>query len=167
MPSLTNHKIEAKIGVSVSLPLNYSNNDLIFKLINIDNVMLYLSGLNEDPVQVKKIRLDDNHDDDDELDLSDKLADLLCILADVENEDQFEKKYEELELDDTLIFHFIYVCAGINAFHINFCSRLFLNDEDGMSPANFIERIHHGIKIFKDSGISEELIELGNLNIKT
>ena len=39
MPSLT----EAKIGVSVSLPLNYSNIDLIYELHDIDKVFLYLS----------------------------------------------------------------------------------------------------------------------------
>ena len=36
---------EAQVGVSVSLPLTHSNINLIFELIETDNVMLYLSGL--------------------------------------------------------------------------------------------------------------------------
>ena len=83
MPSLT----EAQIGVSVSLPLNYTNADLIFKLLDIDNVMLYLSGLNEDPDEVKLILC---IDDEEEFDSFHELAEL-------ENEEQFKKKYEELE----------------------------------------------------------------------
>jgi len=84
MPSLT----QAQIGISVSLPLNYSNIDLIFKLLNIDNLMLYLSGLNEDPDEVKLILC---YEDEEELESLDELLDL-------ENEDEFKKKYEELEL---------------------------------------------------------------------
>lgn len=149
MPSLT----EAQIGVSVSLPLNYTNADLIFKLLDIDNVMLYLSGLNEDPDEVKLILC---IDDEEEFDSFHELAEL-------ENEEQFKKKYEELKLEDNLIFHFIYVCAGMNVFDIQYRnSAVFQNDEHGMTPVKFIERIQNGIKIFKDSGVSEELIKVGN-----
>lgn len=149
MPSLT----EAQIGVSVSLPLNYTNTDVIFKLLDIDNVMLYLSGLNEDPYEVKLILC---IDDEEELES-------LYELTDLENDEQFKKKYKELDLKDNLIFHFIYVCAGINVFDIQYRnSAVFQNDEHGMTPANFIERIHHAIKIFKDIGVSEELIKIGN-----
>lgn len=149
MPSLT----EAQIGVSVSLPLNYTNTNLILELLDIDNVMLYVSGFNEDPAEVKLILC---IDDEEELES-------LYELADLENEEQFKRKYEELELEDNLIFHFIYICAGINVFDIQYRnSAVFQNDEHGMTPANFIERIHHGIKIFKDIGVSEELIKVGN-----
>ena len=56
MPSIT----EAKIGVSVSLPLNYENIDLIYELHDIDKVFLYLSGLNEDPDEAQLVMcLDD------------------------------------------------------------------------------------------------------------
>ena len=149
MPSLT----EAQIGISVSLPLNYANINLIFELLDIDNLMLYLSGFNEDPDEVKLILCIDDEEE----------FESLHELTDLENEDQFKKKYEELELDDNLIFHFIYVCAGINVFDIQYRnSSVFQNDEHGMTPANFIERIQNGIKIFKDSGLSEEFIKVGN-----
>jgi len=149
MPSLT----QAQIGISVSLPLNYSNIDLIFKLLNIDNLMLYLSGLNEDPDEVKLILC---YEDEEELESLDELLDL-------ENEDEFKKKYEELELYEELIFHFIYVCAGINVFNIQFrTSAVFQNDEHDMNPIQFINRIQNGIDIFTDCGIPKELIKVGN-----
>ena len=144
MSSLT----EAQIGVSVSLPLNYSNIDLIFELLDIDNVMLYLSGLNEDASEVKLILCIDDEEE----------FESLHELTELENEEQFKKKYEELEMEDNLIFHFIYVCAAINVFDIQYRNiSVFQNDEHGMTPANFIERIQNGIKIFKDVGVSEEL----------
>ena len=149
MPSLT----EAQIGVSASLPLNYANINLIFQLLDIDNLMLYLSGLNEDPSEVKLILC---IDDEDELES-------LYELTDLENEEQFKKKYEELEMEDNLIFHFIYVCAGINVFDIQYRnSAVFQNDEHGMTPTQFIERIQKGVQIFRECGVAEELIKVGN-----
>ena len=149
MPSLT----EAQIGVSVSLPLNYTNTDLIFKLLDIDNVMLYVSGLNEDLAEVKLILCIDDEEQ----------FESLYELTDLESEQEFKKKYEELELGDNLIFHFIYVCAGMNVFDIQYRnSAVFQNDEHSMTPAKFIERIQNGIKIFKDIGVSEVLIKIGN-----
>jgi hypothetical protein len=149
MPSLT----EAQIGVSVSLQLNYANIDLIYKLLDIDNVMLYLSGLNEDRNEVKMILCIDDEEG----------FESFFELIELESNEEFKKKYEELKLHDNLIFHFIYVCAGINVFDIQYRnSAVFQNDEHGMTPANFIERIQNGIKIFKDVGVSEELIKVGN-----
>ena len=59
MPQMT----EAQVGVSVSLPLKYSNIDSIFELIETDNVMLYLSGLQEDPKEVSLIMCIDDKDE--------------------------------------------------------------------------------------------------------
>ena len=149
MPSLT----EAQIGVSVSLPLNYENIDLIFKLIDIDKLRLYLSGLNEDPDEAKMILC---IDDEEELESLEELLDL-------ENEEEFKKKYEELEIYDDLVFHFIYICVGISAFNIQYrkCG-VFQNDQCGFTPSELIIRIQNGIKIFKEANVSEELITIGN-----
>ena len=97
MPSLT----EAKIGVSVSLPLNYENIKLIYELHDIDKVFLYLSGLNEDPKEAELVMcLDD-------------ISELECLeeLLELESEEEFKKKYKELEYKDNLVFHFIYLCS--------------------------------------------------------
>jgi hypothetical protein len=90
MPSLT----ESKIGVSVSLPLNYENIDLIYELHDI-------SGLNEDPDEAKLVMcLDD-----------------IPELLELESEQEFKKKYKELEFEDNLVFNFIYVCSHFDAFN--------------------------------------------------
>jgi hypothetical protein len=92
MPSLT----EAKIGVSVSLPLNYENIDLIYQLHDI-------SGLNEDPDEAKLVMcLDD-----------------IPELLELESEQEFKKKYKELVFEDNLFFHFIYACSHFDAFKIH------------------------------------------------
>lgn len=104
MPSLT----EAKIGVSVSLPLNYENIDRIFELHDINKVFLYLSGLNEDPDEAQLVMC---IEDEEELE---SLEELLKL----ESEEEFKKKYEELKFEDNLVFHFIYVCSQFDAFNI-------------------------------------------------
>ena len=84
MPQLT----EAQVGVRISLPLKYSNINLIFELIETDNIMLYLSGLQKDPKEVSLIM---EVDDEEELESLEKLLDL-------ENEDEFKKKCKEFEI---------------------------------------------------------------------
>ena len=141
MPQMT----EAQVGVSVSLPLKYSNIDSIFELIETDNVMLYLSGLEKDPKEVSLIM---SVDDKEELESLEKLLDL-------ENEDEFKKKCEEFEIKEKLVFNFMYVCAGVYATNMSYRDRpfVFQNDEHGMTPANFIERIQKGVQIFKECGV--------------
>lgn len=148
MPSLT----EAQFGVSVSLPLNYENIDLIFELINTDNLRLYLSGLNDDLDEAKMILC---VDDEEELESLEELLDL-------ENEEEFKNKYEELEFPDNLVFHFIYLCIHFEAFDIQYRScGVFQNNQTLLTPVQLIERIQNGIKIFTDAGVSEELLKVG------
>ena len=87
---------EAQVGVSVSLPLKYSNIDSIFELIETDNVMLYLSGLEKDPKEVSLIM---SVDDKEELESLEELLNL-------ENEAKFKKKCEEFEINEKLVFNF-------------------------------------------------------------
>ena len=148
MPSLT----EAKIGLSVSLPLNYENIDLIYELHDINKVFLYLSGLNEDPDEAKLVMC---LDDIPELE---SLEELLKL----ESEEEFKKKYEELEFQDNLVFHFIYVCSHFDAFNIQHRSCGVFQNNEYMTPSKYIERIQEGFQYFKDAGISEELIKIGN-----
>ena len=145
---------EAQVGVSVSLPLTHSNIKLICELTETDNVMLYLSGLQEDPKEVSLIMC---IDDKDELKYLEELLDL-------ENEAEFKKKCDEFEIEDDLVFHFMYVCAGVYATSMSYrdCPFVFQNDEHGMTPAQFIERIQRGVQIFRECGVAEELIKVGN-----
>jgi len=147
-------RTEAQVGVSVSLPLTHSNIKLIFELIEIENVMLYLSGLQEDPKEVSLIM---SIDDEDELEYLEELYDL-------ESEEEFKKKCDEFEIEDDLVFNFVYVCAGVYATNMSYrrCPFVFQNDEHGMTPAEFIERIQRGVQIFRDCGVAEELIKVGN-----
>lgn len=147
-------RTEAQVGVSVSLPLTHSNIKLIFELIEIDNVMLYLSGLQKDPKEVSLIM---SIDDEDQLEHLEELYDL-------ESEEEFKKKCDEFEIEDDLVFNFIYVCAGVYATNMSYrrCPFVFQNDEHGMTPAEFIERIQRGVQIFRDCGVAEELIKVGN-----
>jgi hypothetical protein len=150
MPQMT----EAQVGVSVSLPLKYSNIRLIFELIETDNVMLYLSGLEKDPKEVSLIM---SIDDKEELESLEKLLDL-------ENEAELKKKCEEFEIKEKLVFNFMYVCAGVYATNMSYRDRpfVFQNDEHGMTPTQFIERIQKGVQIFRECGVAEELIKIGN-----
>ena len=150
MPQIT----EAQVGVSVSLKLSHSNIKLIFELIETDNVILYLSGLQEDPKEVSLIM---SVDDEEELKSLEELLDL-------ENEVEFKKKCEEFEIKEYLVFNFMYVCAGVYATSMSYrkCPFVFQNDEHYMTPTNFIERIQRGVQIFRDYGVPEELIKVGN-----
>ena len=145
---------EAQVGVSLSLPLKYSNSDSIFELIETDNVMLYLSGLEKDPKEVSLIM---SVDDKEELESLEELLNL-------ENEAEFKKKCEEFEINEKLVFNFMYVCAGVYATNMSYRDRpfVFQNDEHSMTPTNFIERIQKGVQIFRECGVAEELIKVGN-----
>lgn len=147
-------RTEAQVGVSVSLPLTYSNINLILELIEIESVMLYLSGLEEDPKEVSLIM---SIYDEDELEHLEELYDL-------ESEEEFKKKCDEFEIKDDLVFNFVYVCAGVYATSMSYrrCPFVFQNDEHGMTPAEFIERIQRGVQIFRDCGVAEDLIKVGN-----
>ena len=148
MPSLT----EAKIGVSVSLPLNYENIDLIYELHDIDKVFLYLTGLNKDPDEAQLVMC---IEDEEELESLEELLEL-------ESEEEFKKKYEELKFKENFVFHFIYVCSHFDAFNIQHRSCGVFQTNEYMTPSKYIEIIQEGVQYFKDAGISEELIKIGN-----
>ncbi len=144
---------DASIGVSVSLPLNYKNINLIIKILGADHITLYISGLFDETDEVINCDFDDTFD-----------LDTLDELLDLNDEDEFKKKYNELDIKDGLIFHFMYICAGIYARNLSYRSHpyLFHNDETDMTPIKLIEYIQKGIDIFKGFSIPEELIKIGN-----
>jgi hypothetical protein len=148
MPSIT----EAKIGVSVSLPLNYENIDLIYELHDIDKVFLYLTGLNNDPDEAQLVMC---IEDEEELESLEELLEL-------ESEEEFKKKYKELKFKENFVFHFIYVCSHFDAFNIQHRSCGVFQTNEYMTPSKYIEIIQEGVQYFKDAGISEELIKIGN-----
>lgn len=53
---------DASLGISVSLPLNYENLNLIMKLIDIDDISLFISGLFEEEDEVISCDYDDTFD---------------------------------------------------------------------------------------------------------
>ena len=113
---------------------------------------LYLSGLNEDPDEAELVMcLDD-------------IRELECLeeLLELESEEEFKKKYEDLEFKDNLMFHFIYVCSHFDAFNIQYRSCGVFQNDEYMTPLKFIETIQEGVQYFKDAGVSEELIKIGN-----
>ena len=63
---------DASLGISVSLPLNYENLNLIMKLIDIDDISLFISGLFEEEDEVISCDYDDTFD----IDLLDELVEL-------------------------------------------------------------------------------------------
>ena len=147
MPYLT----ESKIGVSVSLPLNYENIDRIFELYNIDN-MFYLSRLNDDPDEAKLVMC---IEDEEELESLEELLEL-------ESEEEFKKKFEELKIQENLVFHFLYVCSHFDSYNIQHRSCGVFQNDEYENPLEYIEKIQKGIQYFKDAGVTEELIKIGN-----
>ena len=143
---------EARIGISISLLLNHQNIYLIYELHDINKVFLYLSGLNEDPDEAKLVIC---IEDEEELE---SLEELLKL----ESEEEFKKKYKELEYKDNLVFHFIYLCSHFEAFDIQYRSCGVFQNNKYMTPSKYIEIIQEGVQYFKDAGVSEELIKIGN-----
>ena len=144
---------DALLGISVSLDLNYKNMDLIVKCLNLDHVTLIISGLFEEEDEVINCDYDDRFD-----------VDILDDLIDLDSEEEFKLKYKELEIEEDLVFHFMYGVAGIYARNLNFRDNpyLFNYDEHETTPAKLIADIQKGVQIFKDAGISEELIMVSN-----
>jgi hypothetical protein len=146
---------DAAIGVSVSLPLCYRYISLISKLLEIDNLRVYVSGLEENDDEI----IDFIYDECEMIDLE-----ILDELSEKTSEEEFNTTYKELNIKDNIIFHFIYVCATIYARNLSFRNRsnLFSNDTHIKSPIDLINDIQIGLNIFRDADIPEDLIKIGN-----
>ena len=83
-------------------------------------------------------------------------------LLELESEEEFKKKYKELKFKENFVFHFIYVCSHFDAFNIQHRSCGVFQTNEYMTPSKYIEIIQEGVQYFKDAGISEELIKIGN-----
>lgn len=144
---------DASIGVSVSVSLNFSNIDLIMKLMEINNITLLISGLFEEKDEVINVDFDDTFD-------LDKLDDLV----ELKDQDEFNIKLNELDIKEGLIFNFMHICAGIYARNLSYRENryVFQNDEHDTTPENLIKNIQNGIAKFREAGIPEDLIKIGN-----
>ena len=144
---------DASLGISVSLPLNYENIDLIMKLIDNDDISLFISGLFEEDDEVIHCDYDDTFD-----------LDLLDELLELKSQEEFKTKCTELDIKDDLIFNYLYVFGTIYARNLSFRSHshLFHNDEFDTTPTTLIQNIQKGIELFKEAGVPEELIKIGN-----
>ena len=145
----------ATIGVSVSLPLIYRHIKLINKLCDITKICVYVSGLSDEPDET----VDFDIIEDFGLDL-----DSIYDLAEKENEEEFKKHCEELEIKEGLVFHFIYNCASVYARNLNFRNNpnLFSEDDGKRSPADIITNFQEGMAIFMAAGVPEDYIKAGN-----
>jgi hypothetical protein len=144
---------DASLGISVSLPLNYENIDLIMKLIDINNLSLFISGLFEEDDEVINCDYDDTFD----LDLLDELIEMKSL-------EEFKIKLTELDIKDDLIFNYLYIFGTIYARNLSFRSHsyLFHSEDSDTTPATLIQNIQKGVEIFKEAGVPEELIKIGN-----
>ena len=144
---------DATIGVSVSVQLNYQNIDLIIKLTEIDNITLLISGLMTEQDEVINVDFDDTFD-----------LDKLNELIELRDEEEFNNKLNELDIKQGLIFNFMHICAGIYARNLSFRDHryVFQNDEHDTTPENLIKNIQKGVDKFRQAGIEEDLIKIGN-----
>ena len=144
---------DASLGISVSLPLNYENLNLIMKLIDIDDISLFISGLFEEEDEVISCDYDDTFD-----------IDLLDELVELKSPEEFKTKCTELDIKDDLIFNYLYIFGKIYATNLSFRSHsyLFQSQDSDITPDTIIQNIQKGVEIFRDAGVPEELIKVGN-----
>ena len=144
---------DASLGISVSLPLNYENIDLIIKLINNDLLSLFISGLFEEDDEVINCDYDDTFD-----------MDRLDELVELKSSEEFKIKCAELDIKDSLVFNYLYTFGTIYARNLSYRrhSHLFHNDEFDTTPTTLIQNIQKGVELFIDAGVPEELIKVGN-----
>jgi len=144
---------DATLGVSVSVPLDYNHIGLIMKLMEIDNITLLISGLFTEQDEVINVDYDDTFD-----------LDKLDELIELKDKEEFKNKLNDLDIKEGLIFNFIYICAGIYARNLSFRehSYVFQNDEHDTTPENLIKNIQKGVEKFRQAGIEEDLIKIGN-----
>lgn len=139
---------DAQVGLSVSLPLKFDNINLIICLLDLSELYIYVSGLCE------------NDDEILEYDDVDNIDELLSMT----NIDDFKNKYKELDLNENIIIHFMYVYTKIYARNLSYRStpHLFSNDIKLSSPQELINNIQKGIEIFKKANVPDEYIKIGN-----
>lgn len=149
---------DANIGVSVSLSLTHPNIKQIYSLLELAEhpLTLFISGLRDEDEWDEVINCDYDYDAFD--------VDVLDELVNLKTEQEFKTKCDELEIKTGLVFHFMFVCAGIYCRNLSFRSNpyVFNTDETGLTPMQLIEHIQKGIQVFKNANIPDELIKVGN-----
>lgn len=149
-------QIESETGVSVSLTLTFENLSKIINLFDIPNLRIYVSGYGENSDEV----YDFIYEEDDERINSDTIDEL----SEATNEEEFNKKYNELELDEHIEFHFMRVVTAM--YTENLCyrniNRLFEADDTPNSALDLINSIQEAIEGFKNQNILMEQIHIGH-----
>lgn len=142
----------------MSLSLTHANINRIYSLLESSGhqLTLLVSGLSEEGEHDEVINCDYDYDRFD--------VDVLDELMDLETEQDFVDKCDEMEVKPGLVFHFMFVCAGIYCRNLSFRSNpyVFRNDETNLTPMQLIERIQMGVTLFKNANIPDELIKIGN-----
>ena len=149
-------QIESETGVSVSLPLTFDNLDKIINLLNISNLRVYVSGYGENSDEVRDFIYEE---DDFHINY-----DIIDELSESTNEEEYNKKYNELELVEDIEFHFMRVVTGM--YTENLCyrnmNRLFEDTDSPNSALDLINSIQEAIEIFKNQNIPVEQIHVGH-----
>lgn len=149
-------QIESETGVSVTLKLTYDNLKKIIELITISNLRIYVSGYGEYDDEV----YDFNYEEDS-IDID---YDILDELSECNNQEEYDKKYNDLELTEELEFHFMYVCTGMYAENLTFrkINRLFESSKEPTTALDLIKSIQKAIDLFKSYDVPDNLICIGH-----
>lgn len=149
-------QFESETGVSVSVPLTFENLERIINLLDIPNLRVYVSGYGENGDEVYDFLYEE-----DSIDIN---YDILDELSSAENEEEYTKKYKEMEIEEDIEFHFMRVCTAMYTENLCFrnINRLFEEDENPNSAIELIDTIKKAIDLFKEKNIPDELIHIGH-----
>jgi hypothetical protein len=149
-------QIESETGVSVSVLLSFDNLSRIINLLDIPNLRVYVSGYGENSDEVRDFIYEE-----DDLDIN---YDVLDELSQANNEEEYNKKYNEMELEKDIEFHFMRVCTAM--YTENLCyrniNRLFEATDSPNSALDLINSIQESIEVFKNHNIPIEQIHIGH-----
>lgn len=149
-------QIESETGVSVSVPLTFDNLGQIINLFDIPNLRVYVSGYGENSDEVRDFIYEE-----DDLGIN---YDVLDELSQCANEEEYNKKYDEMELEKDIEFHFMRVCTAM--YTENLCyrniNRLFEATDSPNSALDLITSIQEAIEGFKNQNIPIEQIHIGH-----
>jgi len=149
-------QIESETGVSVSILLTFDNLSRIINLLDIPNLRVYVSGYSENSDEVRDFIYEE-----DDLGIS---YDVLDELSQANNEEEYNKKYNEMELEEDIEFHFMRVCTAM--YTENLCyrniTRLFEATDSPNSALDLINSIQEAIEGFKNQNIPIEEIHIGH-----